>query len=224
MIYIIKTRDNEYRTTSSALRNADWTYIADQDPREIMTERDAYGPTTSTPERLTVSVSPDSGDWSGYETQALRVRDAHGQTTTIPLSVAVIWSEDGRTSIYVGGGDEADVTRGEWGENVSASDLLEAAGLSVSETDVDYTSLAEEFVAANPDARYYVDDERGFANEWTLFVRLSAERHDDDEDDDLREITTEEAVHYIADAVMSTRDYEALHGCIPHVAAVVEAE
>lgn len=219
MIYTITTKAGAtYKTTTRDIRNAAWTAIADQDPREITTAGEVYGGWGYDTERLVVTVTPDTGDWSGYETDALRVRDADGKATTIPLSVSVIWSEDGRSSIYVRGGEEAVVTKGAYDEYVSADDLLAAAGLSVDETDIDYTALAEEFVSANPDARYYVDDERGFANEWTLVVRTGARQ----DDDGLREITADAAVYYIADAVMDRREYETIHGCEPSVAAVWE--
>lgn len=175
---------------------------------------------TYAPDRLIVSISPDTGDWSGYETPALRVRDEHGKASTIPFSATVVWSEDGRTDFFVGY-EDADVTSGDWDEPVTAIDLLAAAGLSVSEPDVDYALLAEEYISDNPDVQFFVDEERGFANEWTLIVRLAARQGQDE--DDLRELTPAEAVHYLADAVMGPRDYEAIHGCEPHVGAVVEA-
>ena len=219
MIYRITTKAGTYSTTDRDIRSAAWTAIEDQDSREITTYADAWGRGTNEPGRLCVHCpAPDSGDWSGYETDALRVRNERGRVETIKFSATVVWSEDGRTDFFVGY-DDADVTRGEWDEPVTAADLLEAAGLSLSEPDVDYAALAEEYISANPDARYYVDDERGFANEWTLIVRSGAER-DDEDDDDLREITPEEAVSYIADAVMDRRDYEAIHGCEPYVGAV----
>lgn len=225
MIYRITTHDGRtLRTTTRDLLASSWSYIEDQNPREIDTENgDGYGWSgRPVPDRLCLSVVQDTGDWSGYETDALRVRNEHGRVEYINFSAVRIWSEDGRNQFCVGG-YEADGVEDDRGIPVSVSEILDAAGFAVSEPDVDYTSLAEEFVAANPDARYYVDDERGFANEWTLVIRMEAERQDDEDDDSLREITAEEAVHYIADAVMEPRDYEAIHGCEPYVTAVVEA-
>ena len=219
MMYEITTTSGRvYRTTGHDLRQASWVEIGDQDVREITTHAAAYGRGADEPGRLcVVCPAPDCGDWSGHETAALRVRDEHGRVEEINFSATVIWSDDGRTEFFVGN-EAADVTD-EWGASVAAADLLAVAGLPVSAPDVDYKGLAEDFCAANPEARYLIDEGRGFANEWTLIVRSGARQ---DDEDALREITPDEAVQYLADAVMDRRDYEAIHGCEPYVAAVME--
>lgn len=214
-ITITMTNGQQYLVTRRDIRRAVWTYVSDQDPREIMTEADAYGRGYGSV--LTVFAHTDTGDWSGYETDALRVRDAHG-TTIIPFSAACIWSEGGRDQYCVAHYEDVRTVEDEWGDYLSVRDLLDIAGLAVSREDVDYTSLAEEFIDANPGARYFVNDERGFANEWTLHVRVG----EGDDDDDLREITVEDAVWYLATAVMEREDYEATYHCECAVGAVLE--
>lgn len=212
------TTDNgsQYYVTRRDIRRAAWIYVAEQEPREITTECEAYG--RGGGPVLIVANHYDCGDWSGYETDALRCRDAHGKTTTIPFSAARIWSEDGRDQYCVASSEDVESVEDEWGDYLPVRELLDIAGLSVSREDVDYTFLAEEFIRANPDARYFVDDMRGFANEWTLHVVCEKK----EVDDDLREITAEDAVWYLATAVMEREDYEARYGCECAVGAVVE--
>lgn len=216
MAITITTVDGSFWVTRRDIRRAVWTYVSAQNPREIVTEREAFG--RGGGPVLTVVAHTDTGDWSGYETDALRCRDEHGRVTTIPFSACRIWSEDGRDQYCVSARENVENVEDEWGDYLSVRDLLDIAGLAVSREDVDYTLLAEEFVSANPDARYYVDDERGFANEWTLHVRL----REGEDDDDLREITAEDAVWYLATAVMDRDDYEATYHCECAVGAVLE--
>lgn len=219
MAITITTKSGRFWTTRRDLRRAAWEYRAEQEPREIMAEADAYG--RGYGQVLTVVAHQDCGDWSGYETDALRCRDEHGKTTTIPFSAARIWSEGGRDQYCVAHYEDVRDVEDEWGDYLSVRGLLAIAGLEAAREDVDYSSLAEEFIANHPDARYFVNDERGFANEWTLHIRVG-EDDDADDDADLREITAEDAVWYLATAVMSVEDYESAYGCECAVGAVLE--
>lgn len=215
-ITITMVNGQQYFVTRRDIRRASWQYVSGQDPREVMTEREAYGRGYGSV--LTVFAHPDCGDWSGYETDALRVRDAHGRVTTISLSACRIWSEGGRDQYQSQHYEDVRDVEDEWGDYLSVRGLLAIAGLEAAREDVDYSSLAEEFIANHPGARYFVNDERGFANEWTLYVRVG---EDDDADEDLREITAEAAVWYLATAVMEREDYEARYGCECAVGAAV---
>ena len=130
----------------------------------------------------------------------------------------MIEDNDDGGEIYIDGDKVISITDDD-GDEISVSDLRdEFAAHNIDwpdweGVDYDYKAMAREYYNDddNKDARYYVDDERGFANEWSLYVVKS---DDADIDGDWRRITDEDMIcSYIADAAMTAEDYRAYHLC-----------
>lgn len=222
MIYTITTKAGAtYKTTGRDLRQATWVDTGETAPRWIDTEEKFYGPNaTDTPNQLMVCVDYSDDDFTRYEA-VLRVR-GKGRVTTINFEALYDWGRE-ETSYYVDG-EEAEV-RDDWGHLYCAHDFCKEAGIPLQKPEIDYDDMAVRFVSDLPEeTTFMMDDRRNFANEWILYVRPAAKPDDNDGDDNLREIMGDEALRYLAIAVMDRQDYRAKYGLDPYVAAVMDAE
>jgi len=85
----------------------------------------------------------------------------------------------------------------------------------------DYEAIATDYYNEHSadGYRYFIDDVRGFANEWTLHILTDS---DDEADEAWRALDDRDLIiHHIADAAMSSRDYESQHGAMDATGVVV---
>lgn len=235
----ITTKHGTWTTTEADIKAATWKRESNMERRTICPMADIYNsPDWREGHSLTIHREGDECDWSGIVSDNLKATDAEGREVILHLSASEIWDEDGRSS-YIAypadrneptpenckyWNDEADIKRGDWDEPLHANDWLDIAGLpSEGAPSTDYAEAAADWMTENCDekTRYWMDDCRGFANEWILYidphgrdVLTAGDLNGDcnpDPAEGLSELSRETVAHYIADAVMSREDYEREH-------------
>lgn len=246
----ITTRHGEWTTTEAAIKAATWERESYMETRSICLKGDEWNsPDWEENHTLTIHRAGDECDWSGIATNNLKAKDEEGREVILHVSARIIWDEDGRSFFIAypkikGVGepedsfdyrrDEADIRRGDWDEHVSARDWMDFAGHpSEGAPEIDYAEVAAEWMNDNCDerTRFWMDDCRGFANEWTLYIDPQGREAltlgdmdgtcNPDTAEHLSEISREDATHYISDAVMSGEDYEREHAAVSCVFAIM---
>lgn len=83
--------------------------------------------------------------------------------------------------------------------------------------EINYDNLAASYIEEMEGFTYHINRERGFGNEWTLYVVENGYAGSEAE---FEELDAEEAADYIADAVMRDEDYRGKYLADSHVCAI----
>lgn len=233
----ITTPAGEYTTTTDALKAAEWTHDGESPSYAICPASDIYGRHGAPYEDnvLTIQAGDSCEDWSAIEA-TVEATDAAGAPVRLYISAASIWADDGASSIFAepAGGDYTRATvEDEDGCELQTADIERIVGAECEREGIDYDAAAADWLAENTDdkTRYWMDDHRGFANEWTLYIdpqgREALTIGDlegttcPDKADHLREIDAEDVPGLLADAVRTPEDYKAEHLAESSVCAIV---
>lgn len=200
-----------YTITETALREAEWEH-----------DEDIYNGSYWYHDGSLEPAPRDDINWRSISAVNIPAVDADGNE-------CIVWVELCRTEL-----GDADVRvngnlvyNNGWSYNLG--DLEELIGVEIDDTwDLDYDALAEEFLEDHDGYIYVMDNERGFANEWTIYACET--ESEAKEIERIRSNTTRyDAVHvatYIADIMMDKETYKYKHGCMKCVgfAFATEAE
>lgn len=201
----MKTINGEWTVTDADLQSAKWVEI------------DSGNSTTYSGDGFdhTIVAAPQSDEtwWDGIEASDIPANDAEGKPCRISISLDVCDNED--SHIFVNATEEVRFAESEDGERYHASQLAEIVGHNIGgKMHLDYEGAADKFIADHPDARYIMDNQRGFANEWTLYVcktdeevAVIASRFED-----TSEYDSESVRPWLISAMQSDDDYKSDHG------------
>ena len=153
--------------------------------------------------------------WDGIEARDVPALDAEGNTCKISISLDVC--DDESSHIYINDTDEVGHAESEEGEDYYAYDLAKLCGHTIGgKMTLDYDDAADDFIRDNPNARYVMNNMRGFANEWTLYVCAdeTAAEGVKSRFEDCTEYDAESVRPWLISAMQSKEDYEADHAAV----------
>jgi hypothetical protein len=202
-----KIKLGDYTVALDALRGAEWTHSEDIVPATwVETEEGS----------IIATHTNDDVQWRAAEANISAINE-DGEPCEIAVEFVV--EEGDHVRLYVNGSSSNGVYAldedGEEGKEFYDHELANMIGLYIDDDfALDAEEAADEFLSDHAGYRYILDEERGFANEWTLYACATDAEAEKalSENSKLREVPSEKARAWIADALLPSRKYEREHG------------
>jgi hypothetical protein len=203
-----KIKLGDYTVALDALRGAEWTHSEEIVPSTWeVTEAGS----------IIATHTNDDVQWRAAEANISAINE-DGEPCEIAVEFVV---EEGETvRLHVNGGSSNGVYAldedGEEGKEFYAHELADMIGVYIDDDFApDAEEAADEFLSAHAGYRYILDEERGFANEWILYACATdaeAEKAMSENGKARREVPSEKARAWIAEAILPRREYEREYG------------
>lgn len=190
----------DYTVQAQALRNAEWGEA--EVTKRGTWDCDYYGGI------ITIAA----GDYCAFRSLSANVPAVDADGTSCSVNIELTRTENEDADIRVDG----DIVAAEIdGWPCSLSDIEDIIGFTISEDwSYDIDEVADDFIADHEGCIYVMDNERGFANEWTLYVcksQAEAEKVEASRGHTER-IAPDSVRRYIIDALMSAESYRRKYG------------